>query len=492
MRDLPTNIYSVAGVRELDRIAIEDHGVPGYELMQRAATAALDDALDVFPDRRRWQVLCGGGNNGGDGYVLARLAAERGIPVAVIAVLDPARLSGDAAVAYADFQAAGGVAEPWRGQLDTEATLICDALLGSGLDRNLNGDFAAAVDAVNAHPAPVHALDIPTGIEGDKGVVCGTAVVAELTTTFVGLKSGLFVGDGRSYCGEIRFAGLDIPPEWGTNVQPVYRRVDDEMLLNALPPRPLDAHKGHFGHVLVIGGGPGMPGAACLSGAAALRSGAGLVTVATHEAHAGALAAVRPELMVRDVRDAAALEPLLDSASVVAIGPGLGQDEWAREMLQAVRGCRQASVWDADALNLLAKQPDTHSLRVITPHPGEAGRLLGTTAADVQRDRLAALKALQEKCGGVIVLKGAGSLVSSVNGVPWLATGGNPGMAAPGMGDVLTGIIAGLLAQGLAPEAAAAVGVAVHAEAGDIAAENGERGMLASDVIDTLPWVVNP
>jgi NAD(P)H-hydrate epimerase len=261
MDSLPTNIYSVAAVRETDRTTIEDHGVPGYTLMTRAAAAAVGEARERFPEAGRWQVICGAGNNGGDGYVVARLAAQQGIAVSVLALVDPGKLSGDAAMAVADFTAEGGVVMPWSGELDEDADLLVDGILGSGLEREVAGEFANAVAAINAHGAPVMALDIPTGINGDTGLLLGCAVQADLTVTFVGLKAGLFLGEAADYCGDIRFAGLEIPDSYREHIEPTLRRIDDTLLAQTLPRRHRTGHKGDFGHVLVIGGGEGMPGA---------------------------------------------------------------------------------------------------------------------------------------------------------------------------------------------------------------------------------------
>ena len=492
MRDLPSKIYSVAAVREMDRIAIEDHGVPGYALMQRAAAAAFADARENFPDAGNWQVICGGGNNAGDGYVVARFAHEAGIKVRVVSLVDTAKLRGDAKTAHDDFVSTGGVVERWAGELDDNADLFIDAMLGSGLQRDLEGVYSEAADALNWHWAPVHAMDVPTGVNADTGEVMGNAVVADLTTTFVGLKTGLFLGDGPDVCGELLFADLDIEPEWVADTPCVYRCVDDLALRMALPPRAREAHKGDFGHVLVVGGGPGMPGAALLCGTAALRSGAGRVTIATHPEHAGSIAAARPELMAVGVHDGYDVAALIERSDVIAFGPGLGQTDWAGKMYESILASGKPSVWDADALNWLAGQPAKAPNRVLTPHPGEAARLLGISSADIQIDRDGALAALFEKFGGTVVLKGAGTRTSDGNDVPYLCAAGNPGMAAPGMGDALTGVVAALLGQGIPPAEAAAVGVEVHARAGDLAAEGGERGMLASDLVDCLPWVVNP
>lgn len=491
MERLPANIYSVAGVRETDRTTIEDHGVPGYTLMTRAGQAAVAAALKRYPSAQRWQVLCGAGNNGGDGYVVARLAATQGITVSVLSLVDPDTLSGDAATAYADFAAEGGVVVPWDGQLDPGATLLVDAILGSGLERDVGGEFARAVAAINAHPAPVLALDIPTGLHGDTGEVLGCAVRADLTITFVGLKTGLFLGEAPDYRGALEFAGLEIPEAFRDGIEPAMRRIDDRLLATALPRRNRSGHKGDYGHVLVIGGGEGMPGAVRLAGEAALRTGAGLVSVATHPSHAALLVASRPELMPHGIATPAQLQPLLERADVVAFGPGLGRSPWAEALFACVRELSLPMVWDADALNWLAEQPDRSEYRVLTPHPGEAGRLLGSSAGEVQADRRAALTGLREAFGGTIVLKGAGTLVST-DTLPLLCTSGNPGMGSAGMGDVLTGVIAALIGQGLEPATAAAVGVEVHARAGDRAAAAGERGLVASDVVRELRSVVNP
>jgi hydroxyethylthiazole kinase-like uncharacterized protein yjeF len=479
-------------VREIDRTAIEDEGIPGYSLMTRAGAAAVRAARERFPDATRWQVVCGAGNNAGDGYVVARLAAQDGIVVSVLALVDPESLTGDAATAYGDFAAEGGVVMPWEGALDDEASLIVDALLGSGLEREVSGEFAKAVSAMNTHSARVMALDIPTGVHGDTGQVMGTAVAADLTVTFVGLKAGLFAGEGSELTGAIVFDGLDVPEHCRPHAEALSRRISSRVLRRCLKRRPRGAHKGDFGHVLIIGGGEGMPGAVRLAGEAALRTGAGLVSVATHPSHAAVIVGSRPELMSHGIADADSLAPLLERATAIAFGPGLGRSEWAQQLYAVVSELDMPCVWDADALNLLAATPAKSERRIITPHPGEAARLLDGKTSAVQDDRPAALKSLQDKYGGVIVLKGANTLVTSKKQVPWLCTSGNPGMASPGMGDVLTGIIAALLAQGLGKEASAVVGVEAHARAGDLAARSGERGTIASDLIAELRRVVNP
>jgi len=489
---LPVEIFSVETVRAIDRTAISDAGISGYSLMTRAAETALLEAKAAFPDAARWQLICGAGNNAGDGYVLARLAALQGIAVSVLAMVPPEALSGDAAIACRDFVAEGGKHLDWHGELDAEATLVVDALLGSGLDREVGGRFADAVRAVNAHPGKVLALDIPAGIHGDTGQVLGTAIRADLTVTFVGLKTGLFLGDAPDYVGVLKYSDLGIPAECRADRPVQMRRIDDALLLKWLAPRKRHAHKGDFGHLVVVGGGPGMPGAITLCGEAALRSGAGRVSVATHPDHHAAIAAACPELMCHAVSSGADLQRLLQQATTVVIGPGLGQSDWAEELFAVAMRSDLPLLVDADALTLLSESDIRHGNWVLTPHPGEAGRLLKTSAREVQQQRLSALNELQQQYGGTVVLKGAGSLVSAAEGVPWLCTGGNPGMAAPGMGDVLAGVIAALLAQGLPAEVAAAIGVAAHARAGDLAAAGGERGLMASDLMPGLRQAVNP
>ena len=483
-------VYSVAEVRAIDHAAIHGAGIDGFALMTRAAEAALEFALTRFPEARRWQVVCGGGNNAGDGYVLARLAAERNIAVSLLALSDPAMLKGDALTASAGFLGAGGAAADWAGVIDPEADLVIDGLLGSGLERDVSGRFAEAVTAINAHSAPVLALDIPTGLHGDTGAVMGSAVKAQATVTFVGLKTGLFMREGPAFCGELHFADLDIPAEC-RNAQPGVLRRFCAASAELLPARHPNAHKGDFGHVLIVGGAPGMPGAVRLAGESALRSGAGMVSIATHPSHLAAVLAGRPELMCHGVSSAKDLDDLLASVTTVALGPGLGRSEWAQDLFAAVTGSGLPLILDADALNLLALQPQRNDRWILTPHPGEAARLLGIGSAGVQAARLQALERLQERYAGTVVLKGMGTLTTSATGLPWLCTAGNPGMASPGMGDVLTGIVASLRAQGLAAEMAAAHGVDIHARAGDLAAATGERGLLASDLIAELRPQVN-
>ena len=489
---LPAEIYSTDSVRRIDRLAIELAGIAGYTLMNRAGRAALELARRSWPDARRWQVVCGAGNNGGDGYVLARLAADSGLEVRVTALVPGESLSGDAATACRDFVAAGGVVHAWDGRLDESAELLVDAILGSGLTRKAEGHFAEAVEGMCRHGAPVLALDIPSGISGDTGEVLGCAVRAARTITFVGLKSGLFLADAPDFVGHLSWADLGVPDSCRTAVSPVMRRIGADAIARGLPPRSHGAHKGHFGHLLLVGGAPGMAGAIRLSGEAALRSGAGRVSIATHPSHCSAIVAGCPELMCHGIETGEELRTLLSRVSTVAIGPGLGTGTWGRNMYRAVLEADLPTVVDADGLNLLAGNARRREDWVLTPHPGEAARLLDSSPAEVQGARLEALTRLAARYGGAIVLKGAGTLVSASEGPPWLCTSGNPGMAAAGMGDILTGVIGALLAQGLGLEDAAVCGVEVHARAGDAAAGKAPRGLIASDLLPALRAGVNP
>lgn len=489
---LPHALYRAEQVRVLDRAAIEVHGIAGAELMERAGRAAYRLLCERWPDTRELVVLCGTGNNGGDGYVVARLARGDGRAVRLLQLGDPARLRGDALRMADAWRAAGGETEAFQG-LPRRTELIVDALLGTGLERDVEGDWAVAVGAINAHGAPVLAVDIPTGLHSDTGRVLGTAARADATISFIALKQGMFTAAGPEYCGEIHFDALQVPAVVYSREILSARRLDWDQQAELMGPRRRDAHKGHFGHVLIVGGAPGLAGAARLAGEGALRAGAGLVTLATHPVHAPYLNANRPELMVRAVEDASGLSGLLDRATVVAVGPGLGTDDWGRRLLERVLEAHRPLVVDADALNLIAAAPPLRRDDWIsTPHPGEAARLLGCTTADIQSDRFAAVRRLQERLGGVVVLKGVGTLVLGPSPKPpGICSQGNPGMAAGGSGDVLTGITAALLAQGLGLEDAAAGAVCLHAAAGDVAAVAGERGMLASDLIGQIRPLLN-
>jgi NAD(P)H-hydrate epimerase len=444
----------------------------------------------LWPSAQRLGVVCGAGNNGGDGYVLARLAHLAGLDVHLTAAAGAPRAGSEADTARQWFLACGGRE---TAQLPTQsAEVLVDGLLGTGLDRAPEGATAQAIDALNASDRPVLALDLPSGLHADTGAAPGVAVRAAATLSFVVRKRGLYTGRSRALCGQLAFDALGVASD-PTDPAAEAVLLDPARLRAAwLPARARLAHKGDFGHVLVIGGDHGFGGAARLAGTASARAGAGLTTVATRPAHVPALLSGRPELMVRGLDAAAELAPLLDRADLLAIGPGLGRETFGRELWAAALASGKPLVADADALNLLAGAPLRRDAWILTPHPGEAARLLGCQVAQVEADRFAAVQALQARYGGVVVLKGAGTLVCDGTAPIGVVPGGNPGLASGGTGDVLTGLIAALWAQGLTPTQAAALGASVHAATADaLAARRGERGLLAGDLAEHLPALLN-
>jgi ADP-dependent NAD(P)H-hydrate dehydratase / NAD(P)H-hydrate epimerase len=492
MSTLPIAVHTVAQVRALDRHAIDDLQILSYTLMTRAGEAALGALRGCWPAARRIVVVCGPGNNGGDGYVVARLARAQRLEVVAIGLHDSGQLQGDARRAHDDFVAAGGTVSTWDADHLGGADVVVDAIFGVGLSRPVTADAARAVAAINDSRAPVLALDIPSGLHADTGEILGSAVRAQRTLAFIGLKLGFYLGEGPNCAGIVMFDDFELPSQALAHVEPAATLIDEATIAELLPPRRRTAHKGQQGSVLVIGGNIGMAGAARMAGEAALRAGAGLVTVATRIENVAAIVGARPELMCRGVGNAQELAALLEHADVLALGPGLGQDEWARMMFETALGGDRRTVIDADALNLLAQAPRANPRWILTPHPGEAARLLGKTAAQVQRDRLGSAREIAARYGSTVVLKGAGTLVVNNAELPAICDRGNPGMASAGMGDVLTGVIAGVVAQSADLAAAARVGVLVHALAGDMAARRGERGLLATDLLAYLPTCVNP
>lgn len=483
------NLYTAAQTRALDHCAIHEHHIPGITLMARAAAATFRYLLETWPAPEHLQVLCGTGNNGGDGFLLADLAHKRGIAVTVLQLGDAGKITGDALLARQQALANGVKIVPFGAAALVPTGVIVDAMLGTGLTGEVRGVYAAAIDAINASGAPVVAVDIPSGLCSDTGRVLGSAVRAALTVTFIGLKRGLFTLQAPDYTGAVHFSDLAVPPEVYAAVPADCSRLALEALLERLPPRPATAHKGLYGTVLIVGGDYGTAGAAALAAEAALRCGAGLVQVATRPEHVAALVARTPEVMPRGVNSGAELTPMLAAAAVLVVGPGLGQSPWAIQLLQLALATGKPLVLDADALNLLAAGTVGGTSPVgnwvLTPHPGEAARLLACTTSEVQADRFAAVTALQQRYGGVVVLKGNGTLVTGGEGIV-LSDYGNPGMASGGMGDVLSGVIGALLAQRLPPLEAAALGVCLHGAAADIAAGEGQRGLAASDLIPHL------
>lgn len=492
MDHLPEALYRAAEIRVADRRAAGLPGLGNGVLMERAGTAAFHAVRERFPRARRWLVVCGPGNNGGDGYVLARHARAAGLEVETQVPVEPTTLTGDAQAAHARWIAAGGSERIFDPASLTRADVVVDALFGTGLERPLEGVWLETVRAMNGSACPKVALDLPSGLHADSGRALGAAVRAAVTVSFIGLKAGLITGEGRTHAGVMLFDDLAVPETVFDGLAPLARRLVTANLRGLLAPRARHAHKGEAGRVLVVGGQPGMTGAARLAGEAAYRAGAGLVTLATHPTHAEVVGSACPELITAGIDTPADLDGHLERASVLALGPGLGQSEWAHRLFGRAIESGRAVVVDADALNLLAAHPQIRTDWILTPHPGEAARLLGCSVPEIQADRFAAARAIVQRYGGVCVLKGSGTLVATDAGSPlWLCDRGNPGLASGGSGDVLTGVIAALRAQGLAPADAARLGVWIHAAAGDRAAGAGERGLMASDLFASLRTVLH-
>lgn len=494
-----TALYLAEQVQKLDRCAINEHDIPGIRLMKQAGRAAFKLLLQQWPDVEHITVMCGAGNNAGDGYIVAALAAQRRIPVDVFYVAEPDQLTGDALLAFEFARHEGVIVQPYmEGQRlgDIANTVLVDALLGTGIKGEVRANYAAAITAVNASQLPVLAIDLPSGLSADTGAVLGSAIRADVTITYIGMKQGLFTGKGPTLSGRLEFDGLNVPAEVYDNQIPVSQRLQLAALLKQLPAREADAHKGHFGHAMVIGGELGFAGAAAMAGEACARMGAGLTSVATRPEHVAAIVARCPELMVAGVNSGQSLEPLLAKPSVLIVGPGLGQTPWSEQMLQQAAKTQLPMIVDADALNLLAGERLLNNVKrdnwILTPHPGEAARLLNCSIAEVQQDRVAATRALQQQYGGTIILKGSGTVVCTTEQKIGIATVGNPGMASGGMGDVLSGLLGGLFAQGFDQDWVAQVAVCLHGTAADLAVEeNGLRGLLATDLIPYARQLLN-
>jgi hydroxyethylthiazole kinase-like uncharacterized protein yjeF len=484
-------LHSTLAARALDERATRALGGDPYVLMQRAGQAAWQHLLLHWPEAQRIVVVCGPGSNGGDGYVFARHAHRAGRRVEVVHL--PAHVPGNAVAqrACTDYVASGGHVTLFDGALP-KADIVIDALFGIGLSRAPDADAQSVIDAINMQAAPVFALDVPSGVDADRGSVPGTAVVATRTLQFIVRHAGLHTGDALEYTGVLALDDLGLPADTHDSVQAQASLLQQDALTRWLLPRRRNTHKGESGHVLCIGGDEGSGGAVALCAEAALRAGAGLVSVATRAVHVAALLSRRPEAMVRAVESTSDLMPLLARSDVVAIGPGLGWHDWGRALFQKAVRSAKPLVLDADALNLLVDMSQSLEDAILTPHPGEAARLLGCATADVQRDRFGAAAAIAQRHASVVVLKGAGTIVAAPDQVPRVIDAGNPGMAVGGMGDVLTGIIAALRAQGLSAFDAASAGALLHALAGDAAAWDGERGLLPADLFPHVRRLANP
>ncbi len=498
-----------AAMREMDRITIEDVGIAGIVLMESAGRSVADVVKGIYQDIGDGLVvvICGKGNNGGDGFVVARYLHSWGIEVSCLLAASREEVSGDA-LTQLDVIDTLGVSVVECVDLDNEhvqialdnAVLFVDALLGTGLKSDVRELGSFFIEQMNSSGVPLVSVDLPSGICADTGRVLGQAVIADTTVTFGLAKLGLLVHPGCEHAGEIEIIDIGIPDEVVEHVGTSGLAVVD-LPTPLLEPRSPDSHKGHFGHVLVVGGTPGRAGAALLAGMGAMRCGAGLVTLCCDERSHASLEGRYPELMVdtafgADHFDESALNALVESRDVIVMGPGLAQTHNCSALVHTVlTASKTPMVVDATALTMLAAEPALFAAvdvpLILTPHPGEAATLLGCTSADIQYDRFAALERLVEKTNAVVVLKGARTLVGAPACSPAVIVTGNPGLASAGTGDVLAGVIGAFLARGLEPIDAATLGAYVHGTAGDLlAAEVGVEGMAATDLLDALPLVL--
>lgn len=491
---LPLEIYQVDSIRFMEKQAMTTLSISENTLMLRAAEAAFKVLRQHFEKATDICIVCGGGNNAGDGYYLAKLIKEAGLSVEIFYLLEPSQLTGAARWAYEEASAMSIEMRAFSATMKTEADLIVDAIFGTGLSRRVEDIFLEAIMWINDKFLPTLALDIPSGIAADTGTALGNAVIADATITFLGLKSGLMTGEALDYVGHLFFDDLQLPSNIFEEIPAYALRLSYDDMKEFLLPRFRNAHKGECGHVLIVGGDYGMAGAVCMTANAALRAGAGLVSVITHQEHVAGILGFHPEVMVYS-DEKVNWEFLLSRSTVIVIGPGLGKSAWSEEMYLAAT--KVASdipvVIDADGLYFLKKHP-LSSPMILTPHPGEAAQLLEMSVADIQLDRYGALQKMNEKYPtAACLLKGAGSLVLDEAGIFGVCTAGNPGMATAGMGDILTGIIAGLLAEGRDRFFALAMGVLLHGMAGDeVAFQKGQRGMMATDLLPMIQELVNP
>ena len=476
-------LFTASQARQIDHRAIHQLGHSGLELMKRAGRGAFRCIQQRIQTDGKIIVLCGPGNNGGDGYVVAKLLHQSGASVAVVRSALPATRS--AKIVCDEFLSVGGVIEAAGDTAIQSAELIIDGLLGAGINRPPAGEIGGLINQCEKRPCPVVALDMPSGLEGDTGFAHAPSITAQLTITFIVAKVGLYTGDGPALCGEIVIDDLDLDQ----SVRSGFDAVAGILSTPALPPRAVNSHKGLFGSVLIAGGDEGMCGAVLLAGKAALRAGAGLVSVASREQHSRMISLAQPELMTFVV-DREQL-PVSVTASCYVLGPGTMVNDWGRAVFAGFSDFDIPRVVDAGGLRVLAEDGGFNTQQVLTPHPGEAAALLGISSKQVQQNRIYTAREIAIRYGGVCVLKGVGTIIASQTET-MICDLGNPGMASAGMGDVLSGVIGALLAGGMGCFEAACVGVWLHAGAGDLAArEKSEYALIASDVIDALPQVLN-
>jgi len=510
-------LYTGQQSRDADAIAINGLGIPGIHLMKNAGRAAFGLLRCKFPDASKIGIVCGNGNNAGDGYIVAGLALQQGLSTFLVQVDNADALKGDAALAR-DWATTAGVKVYTfhdQGSLSElqHCDVIVDAMLGTGISGAVRTNFQTCIDTLNSGDVPVLAIDLPSGLNPDTGNVEGSVVRADCSISFIVRKRGLYSAEGPACSGEVHFDTLGLPQKaLGERMLKAgisgVRVLDWKNLASDVPCRAYAANtsKNTYGHVLIVGGDVGMGGAVCLAAQAALRCGAGLVSVVTRSVHVGGILARQPELMVLGMDEAeswgpektARLKALLKRCSTVVIGPGLGIRDWGQSLLKMVLQHNKPTVLDADALNILATKPAlvtqfaSNSARILTPHPGEAGRLLGISSKKVQADRFNSIATLSRLHACDVILKGAGSLVCSKGNDTGLCMHGNAGMATAGMGDILSGVAGAFLGFGMPVSKAARAAVCFHSAAADLTVEReGIAGLVASDVLPGLRELIN-
>ncbi|PFG58385.1 NAD(P)H-hydrate epimerase [Vibrio sp. ES.051] len=505
--NLALKLYTAEQVKNAEATAAQMAGVSMYSLMQRAGMAVYERFLNLYPKSRNVLIICGKGNNGGDGYVFASLAKQAQLNVQVFQLGDVNSLKGDALRAYQDWQSINGQNSDWD-EWNTallEANVIIDAMLGTGLSGEVRQEYRRCIEKINQIHTPVIAVDIPSGLCANTGMVLGDAVHAAHTVTFIGVKQGLCTGQARDRVGELHFDGLGVEAEFDAIEEESALGINHQIISRLMPKQKPTAHKGDNGKLLCVGGNQGMSGAIRLCASAAARSGAGLIACITHASSLVPLQVACPEVMSHSITSDLLRETENDLtkrirwADVLVFGPGLGDDAWGYQAYQYLTQEPKPKVLDADGLNILAmlNQRCDGTLvcdhqRVITPHPGEAARLLNVTTQEIESDRYFAARQLQDRYGGVVVLKGAGTLIYDGTRM-YVCLAGNPGMASGGMGDILSGVIGALLAKGLPISIAARLGVMIQSHSADLnARQYGQIGLLASDVVNTLRTVLNP
>ena len=506
-------IVTAAQMQGLDRRTIEEAGIPGNVLMERAGQGLAICMEETFgsPAGKRITIVCGKGNNGGDGFVLARILHERHAMLKILILNKPHTFTHDAETMYQRFVESAGsstiITSPAASDIQhavADSDIIVDALLGTGITSDIHGLYRVAIEAINTAHVPVIAVDLPSGVHTDTGMILGVAIRATLTVTFGYPKLGLYLGKAIDYTGEITCVDIGIPSHYIKSLPIHTHLLDPESIAHLIPARPISSHKGRFGHAGIIAGSIGKTGAAALAAKAALRIGTGLVTVATPASANAIIEGSVLEAMTIPMPETkagtlaqAAFEKLclfIKERTAVAIGPGLSiQPETAEVICSLLPELNCPCVLDADALNAIAGQPEllqSCSIQpVLTPHPGEMARLIGQLSPQaVNEDRLGITCRFAQRTGAIVILKGARTIVAHPNGEAAICPTGNPGMATAGMGDVLTGTLVGLLAQGMSPWDAARLGVYLHGLAGDIASQQlGQAGLIAGDVLEALP-----